>query len=44
MRALASLASEYGVEPRILHAVDETNDQQKHVLFRKVVHSLPRVT
>jgi len=36
VRALASLASEYGVEPRILRTVDETNDQQKHVLFRKL--------
>ncbi len=36
VRALASLASEYGVEPRILRTVDETNNQQKHVLFRKL--------
>ena len=36
VRALASLAAEYGVEPRILRTVDETNDQQKHVLFRKL--------
>jgi UDPglucose 6-dehydrogenase len=36
VRALASLATEYGVEPRILRTVDETNDQQKHVLFRKL--------
>jgi UDPglucose 6-dehydrogenase len=36
VRALASLAAEYGVEPRILRTVDQTNDQQKHVLFRKL--------
>ena len=36
VRALASLAAEHGVEPRILRTVDETNDQQKHVLFRKL--------
>ncbi len=36
VRALASLAMEYGVSPRILRTVDETNDQQKHVLFRKI--------
>lgn len=37
VRALAALASEYGVEPRILRTVDETNNQQKHVLFRKLM-------
>ena len=37
VRALASLAAEYGVEPRILRTVDETNNQQKHVLFRKLM-------
>jgi UDPglucose 6-dehydrogenase len=37
VRALASLAAEHGVEPRILRTVDETNDQQKHVLFRKLL-------
>lgn len=36
VRALASLAAEHGVEPRILRTVDETNDQQKNVLFRKL--------
>ena len=36
VRALAALASEYGIEPRILRTVDETNNQQKHVLFRKL--------
>ncbi len=37
VRALASLAAEYGVEPRILRTVDETNNEQKHVLFRKLM-------
>ena len=37
VRALAALASEYGVEPRILRTVDETNNQQKQVLFRKLL-------
>lgn len=36
VRALAALAADYGVEPRILRTVDETNNQQKHVLFRKI--------
>ena len=36
VRALASVAQEHGVEPRILRTVDETNDQQKHVLFKKL--------
>ncbi|MEQ9407127.1 MAG: UDP-glucose/GDP-mannose dehydrogenase family protein [Fuerstiella sp.] len=36
VRALASLAAEHGVEPRILRTVDETNNQQKHVLFQKI--------
>jgi len=36
VRALAALAAEHGVEPRILRNVDETNNQQKHVLFRKL--------
>ena len=37
VRALAALAAEYGVEPRILRTVDETNNQQKQVLFRKLL-------
>ncbi len=37
VRALAALASEHGVEPRILRTVDETNNQQKHILFRKLM-------
>ncbi len=36
VRALAALASEHGIEPRIMRTVDETNNQQKHVLFRKL--------
>ena len=37
VRALAALASENGIEPRILRTVDETNNQQKQVLFRKLM-------
>lgn len=37
VRALASLASDNGIEARILRTVDETNNQQKHVLFRKLM-------
>lgn len=36
VRALAALAADHGVEARILRTVDETNNQQKHVLFRKL--------
>lgn len=36
VRALASVADENGVSPRILRTVDETNDQQKNVLFKKI--------
>ena len=36
VRALASVAADNGVEPRILRTVDETNDQQKNVLFEKL--------
>ena len=36
VRALAAVADNNGVEPRILRTVDETNDQQKNVLFRKL--------
>lgn len=38
VRALASLASANGVEPRILRTVDETNNEQKHVLYRKLMN------
>ena len=37
VRALAALAAEHCIEPRILRTVDETNNQQKHVLFRKLM-------
>lgn len=37
VRALASLAADNGVEPRILRTVDETNNQQKNVLFQKLM-------
>ncbi|QDU99046.1 UDP-glucose dehydrogenase family protein [Lignipirellula cremea] len=36
VRALACMAEEHGLEPRILRAVDEVNSQQKHVLTDKV--------
>ncbi|MFN8710109.1 MAG: UDP-glucose dehydrogenase family protein [Planctomyces sp.] len=36
VRALAAVAAKNGVDARILRTVDETNDQQKHVLFRKL--------
>jgi UDPglucose 6-dehydrogenase len=36
VRALASLAEQHGVSARILRNVDETNNEQKHVLFRKL--------
>ena len=36
VRALASLAAEHDVPPRILRTVDETNNFQKHILFNKI--------
>lgn len=36
VRALASLAAEHDVQPRILRTVDETNNFQKHILFNKI--------
>ena len=36
VRALIATAENHSVAPRILHAVDNVNDQQKHVLFRKL--------
>ncbi len=36
VRALASMAREHGIEPRILDAVDEVNDHQKHVLWNMI--------
>jgi UDPglucose 6-dehydrogenase len=36
IRALASMARSVDVDPRILNAIDEVNDQQKHVLIKKI--------
>ncbi|MDG2131391.1 MAG: UDP-glucose/GDP-mannose dehydrogenase family protein [Fuerstiella sp.] len=36
VRALAAVADVNGVEPRILRTVDETNNEQKNVLFAKL--------
>jgi UDPglucose 6-dehydrogenase len=36
VRALANMATKQGIEPRILNAVDEVNDRQKHVLTAKI--------
>lgn len=36
VRALASMAKSVGVEPRIMNSVDAVNDQQKHVLIKKL--------
>ena len=36
VRALASMAADVGVEPRIMNAVDEVNNHQKHVLEQKI--------
>lgn len=36
VRALAAVAAENNIEPRILRTVDETNNQQKNVLFNKL--------
>lgn len=36
VRAMAAVAEANGVEPRILRTVDETNNQQKNVLFQKI--------
>lgn len=36
VRAMAAVAAEHGVVPRILRTVDETNNQQKNVLFNKL--------
>ncbi|MCP4857993.1 MAG: UDP-glucose/GDP-mannose dehydrogenase family protein [Fuerstiella sp.] len=36
VRALAAVADVNGIQPRILRTVDETNNQQKNVLFRKL--------
>ena len=44
VRALMRVAEDTGVRPRILAAVDEVNDAQKHVLFEKVVRHLAPVS
>jgi UDPglucose 6-dehydrogenase len=36
VRALAHLAREAGLDPRMLDAVDEVNNRQKHVLWHKI--------
>jgi UDPglucose 6-dehydrogenase len=36
LRALAAIARQHGVPPRILEAVDEVNQRQKHVLADKI--------
>jgi UDPglucose 6-dehydrogenase len=36
VRALASMARSLGMDPRILDAVDNVNDRQKHVLMQKI--------
>ena len=36
VRALASMARDVGIEPRIMDAVDEVNNHQKHVLIQKI--------
>jgi UDPglucose 6-dehydrogenase len=36
VRALASMARDHGIEPRIMDAVDEVNLQQKFVLIQKI--------
>lgn len=36
IRALASMACEHGVEPRMLNAIDEINEAQKNVMIEKI--------
>jgi UDPglucose 6-dehydrogenase len=38
VRALIAVSQQKDLKPRILTAVDEVNDQQKHVLFQKLRH------
>lgn len=38
VRALMNVAESHDLEPRMLSAVDQVNNAQKQVLFRKVVH------
>lgn len=36
IRALAAMASNHGVEPRMLNAIDEINEAQKNVMIEKI--------
>lgn len=36
VRALVRVAEDHGLQPRLLHAVDEVNNRQKSVLFEKI--------
>jgi len=36
VRALAATATQHGVEPRILHVVDEVNTRQKEVIWERI--------
>lgn len=38
VRALVKMAERYGVDPVILHAVEERNSQQKHLLAERIVN------
>lgn len=40
IRALIHTGNEYGVEMSIFKSVDETNEKQKHILFKKIVDIL----
>ena len=42
VRALATMAKEHGVEPRMLESVDEVNEAQKRVLIAKIDDALRR--
>jgi UDPglucose 6-dehydrogenase len=37
VRALAAMASQLGVEPELLRAVDSVNERQKHVIIEKII-------
>jgi UDPglucose 6-dehydrogenase len=36
VRALVKMAEEHGVSPRVMRAVDEVNESQKHVMIHKI--------
>lgn len=36
VRALVKMAEEHGIEPRMLQAVDDVNEKQKHVMISKI--------